>query len=62
MEILNGRHFDNIDDIMSNMTAAFKSIPQNQFQNCFEACARHWHQCIASEGEYFEGNHSDIQQ
>jgi len=35
-EILNGRHFDDIDDIRSNITAALKAIPQNQFQNCFE--------------------------
>jgi hypothetical protein len=32
-EILKGRHFDDIDDIRSNTTAALKVIPQNQFQN-----------------------------
>jgi transposase len=35
-EILRGRHFDGIDDLKSNMTAALKAISQNQFQNCFE--------------------------
>ena len=35
-EILKGRHFDDIDDIRSNTTAALKTIPQNQFQKCFE--------------------------
>jgi hypothetical protein len=60
-EILKGRHFDDIDDIRSNMTAALKAIPQNQFQNCFEGWTRRSHQCIASQGEYFEGDHSDIQ-
>jgi len=34
-EILKGMHFDNIDDIRNNTTAALKAIPQNQFQNCF---------------------------
>jgi hypothetical protein len=34
-EILKGRHFDDIDDIRSNRTAALKAIPRNQFQNCF---------------------------
>jgi transposase len=61
-EILKGRHFDDIDDIRSNTTAALKATPQNQFQNCFEGWTRRWHQCIASQGEYFEGNHSNIQQ
>ena len=61
-EILKERHFDDIDDIRSNTTAALKAIPQNQFQNCFEGWTRHWHRCIASQGEYFDGNHSGIQQ
>jgi len=56
-EILKGRHFDDADDIRSNTTAALKAIPQNQFQNCFEGWTRHWHRCIASQGEYFEGDH-----
>jgi hypothetical protein len=58
-EILKGRHFD---DIRNNTRAALKAIPQNQFQNCFEACTRRWHLCIASQGEYSEGDDSDIQQ
>ena len=40
--------------------AALKAVPQNQFQNCFEGCNRHWHQCIASQGEYFEGDHGSM--
>jgi hypothetical protein len=35
-EILKGSHFDYTDDTRSNITAALKAIPQNQFQNCFE--------------------------
>jgi len=61
-EILKVRHFDDIDDIRSNTTAALKAIAQNQFQNCFEGWTRRWHWCIASQGEYFEGNHGGIQQ
>jgi hypothetical protein len=30
-----GRHFDIIDYIRSNTTAALKAIPENQFQNFF---------------------------
>ena len=60
-EILKGRHFDDIDDIRNNTTAALKAIPQNQFQNYFEGWARRWHRYIASKGEYFEGKHGGIQ-
>jgi hypothetical protein len=42
-QILKGRHFDDIDEIRSNTRAALKAIPQNHFQNCFEAWTRHWH-------------------
>jgi histone-lysine N-methyltransferase SETMAR len=61
-EILKGKHFDDTVDIRSNTTAALKAIPQNRFQNCFEGWPRRWHWCIASQGVYSEGNHSDIQQ
>jgi len=61
-EILNGSHFDYIDDIRNNTTAALKAIPQNQFQNCFEGWTRRWHRRIASQEEYFEGDRSGIQQ
>jgi hypothetical protein len=57
---LKGRHFDDIVDIRSKSIAALKAIPQNQFQNCFERLPRHWHRCIASQGEYFEDDHIDI--
>jgi hypothetical protein len=60
-EILKGMHFNDTDDVRSNMIAALKAIPQNQFQNCFERWTRHGHRCIASQGEYFEGDNSDIQ-
>ena len=61
-EILKGRHFDDIDDIRRNTAAVLKAISQNQFQNCFEGWTRRWHRCIGSQGEYFEGDHSGIQQ
>jgi len=48
--------------IRSNTMAALKAIPQNQFQNCFEGSAKRWHRCIASQGEYFEGDYGGIQQ
>jgi len=61
-KILKGRHFDDIDEIRSNTMAVLKAIPQNQFQNCLEGWTRRWHQCIAFQREYFEGNHGVIQQ
>jgi hypothetical protein len=59
---LKGRHFDDIDDIKGNTTAALKAFTQNHFQNGFEGWTRRWHRCIVSQGEYFEGDHGGIQQ
>jgi hypothetical protein len=59
---LKGTHFDDIDDISSNTTAALKATSQNQFQNSFEGWTSRWHRCIASQGEYFEGDLGGIQQ
>ena len=61
-EILKGRHFDDIEDIGSNTTASLKAIPQNHFQSCFEGWTKRWHRCIASQWEYFEGDHGGILQ
>jgi len=61
-EILKGRHFDDIDDIRNNTMTALKAIPQTHFQNSFEGWTRRYHRCIASQGEYFEGDHDGIQQ
>jgi hypothetical protein len=61
-EILKGRHFDDIDGIRNNTTAARKAIPHNNFQNCFEVWTRRWHRCVASQGENFEGDHGGFQQ
>jgi hypothetical protein len=52
--------FGDIDGIRSSITAALKAIPQNHFQNYFEGWTRLWHRCIASQGEYFEGDHGGI--
>jgi transposase len=61
-EMLKGRHFDDIDYIRSDTTAALEAIPQNQFQNCFEGWTRRWHRCIAFKGENFEDDHGGFQQ
>ena len=60
--ILKGRHFEDTDDVRNNTTAAPKAISQNHFQNCFEGWTRRWHRYIASQREYFEGDHGGIQQ
>ena len=53
---MKGRHFDDIDDIRSNITAVLKVIPQNQFQNCFEGWTRRWHCALLPKGSNLKTN------
>jgi hypothetical protein len=56
-EILKGRHFE-----------VTSGIIQEQLRRPFHKTSskivwtRRWHRCIASQGEYFEGDHGGIQQ
>jgi histone-lysine N-methyltransferase SETMAR len=60
-EILKGRYSDDIDDISSNNSSS-EGHSTKPVQKLFLRVTRRWHQCIASQGEYFKGDHSDIQQ
>ena len=55
---LKGRRFADLSDIQRNVKTLLRGIPENDFQDCF----RQWHhrltKCIASQGEYFEGDSS----
>lgn len=35
---------------------------QNDYLGCFEDCKKHWNKCIASVGEYFEGDETDFEE
>jgi len=35
---------------------ALTAITLQEFQNCFEQWKKRWDKCIASQGEYFEGD------
>ncbi len=37
-----------------------KEIPKENYQACFRAWKQRMHKCIFASGDYFEGNHTDI--
>jgi hypothetical protein len=53
-----GQRFSPFSDIQSNVKTILRGIPENDFPDCF----RQWHhrltKCLASQGEYFEGDSS----
>jgi hypothetical protein len=55
---LKGQSFADLSDIQYNVKTLLRVIPQNNFQDCFQQWHHHLTKCIASQGEYFEGNSS----
>jgi transposase len=50
------RRFDTIDEIQKISTNKFFAIPKAVFQKGFQSCQKRWERCVASEGNYFEGD------
>jgi len=53
---LKGRRFDTFDEIKKNSTKALFAIPKEAFQKAFQSWQKRWERCVASEGNYFEGD------
>jgi len=49
---LKGRRFDTFDEIQKNSKKELFAIPKEAFQS-WQKC---WERCVASEGNYFEGD------
>jgi len=53
---LKGRRFNTINEIQKNSTNELFSIPKEAFQKAFQSWQKRWERCVASEGNYFEGD------
>jgi len=49
---LKGRRFDTFNEIQKNSTKELFAIPKEAFQSW----QKRWERCVASEGNYFEGD------
>jgi hypothetical protein len=49
---LKGRRFDTIDEIQKNLTNELFAI----LKEAFQSWQKRWERCVASEGNYFEGD------
>jgi hypothetical protein len=57
---LNRMHFEDVEDIQNNTMTAVKA--KYKFQKCFEGRKKWGNLCIASQGNYFDRDHSATQQ
>jgi hypothetical protein len=53
-----GQRFADLSDIQRNVKMLLRDIPENDFQDCFRQLHHRLTKCIASQGEYFEGDSS----
>jgi histone-lysine N-methyltransferase SETMAR len=60
--ILKGEHFDDTDEIKSNMAIALNGILESDFQACFQSWKARMQRCVHAVGDYFEGDHIQLQQ
>ena len=57
-KFLKGKHFADVEDVKQQVAEGLKGIKIDKFKNCFEQWKKCLHRCIASNGEYFEGDWS----
>ena len=61
-KVLKGKCFADVKEVKKQnpnkqkMAEALKGIKIDEFKNCFEQWKKHLGRCIASNGEYFEGD------
>jgi hypothetical protein len=53
---IEGQTFSDIPDIQLNGTTLLRGTPENDFQDCFRQGHQRLINCIASQGEHFEGD------
>lgn len=55
-ETLKGHHFGTIENIKQNVTNHLKDIPVSEFEHCYDEWKNRMKRCVASQGNYFEGD------
>jgi len=53
---LRGCRFQTIEGIQENAIRKLRAITESAFQEAIQQWKKHWEQCIASRGDYFEGD------
>jgi hypothetical protein len=51
-----GPQISDIADIQGHATTILQSIPEEEFQKCFEQCKHRLTKLIGAQGDYFEGD------
>jgi len=53
---LKTRRFQTVEEIQENAIREHRAITESAFQEAFQQRKKSWERCIASRGDYFEGD------
>lgn len=53
---LKGRRFQTVDEIKEKTTELLNTFTKEEFSGAFDQWKHRWEKCVASQGEYFEGD------
>jgi len=57
---LKDRHFGTVDNIQKVVTDQLRALPHEDFQHCYRQWEQRLRRCVASQGNYFEGDNFDL--
>ena len=55
-KVLKGKCFADVEEVKPKIAKVLKGMKIDKFKNCFQQWKKHLDMCIASNGEYFEGD------
>ena len=55
-----GRHLGTVDNIQKVVTDQLRALPHEDLQHCYREWEQRLRRCVASEGNYFEGDKVDL--
>ena len=53
-------HLGDLDNIQKSVTNKLNGIPAEAFQHCYEQWKQRLRRCVATQGNYFEGDKLDL--
>jgi len=57
---LKGRHFGTVDNIQKVVTDQLRTLLHEDYQHCYREWEQRLRRCVASQGNYFEGDNVDL--
>ena len=57
---LKGRHFGTVDNIQKVVTDQLRALLHEDFQHCYREWEQRLRRCVASQGNYFEGDNVEL--